>query len=135
MNLTALNQASYMPIERIPAIGLGKTLSQANQEFHALSESLQSGDVASAQSSLGDLKKLLQSAGSIGAASAVKNDFASLGKDLGVGDVASAQQDLSRLKGDVQSIAKHGHWMPGMPKRLSGGTALSAVAGVGRLLA
>lgn len=138
MHLTSLQQASNRPIEHMPAFGLGKTLSQANEDFQALSESLTSGNVTGAQSALSDLKKLMRSAGSIGAATSVQNGIASLTKDLGSGDVASAKQDAQQLKTDL-AVAVANNRGPGLPVRLPGGgllqTGLLAVRTVGHLLA
>lgn len=138
MHLTSLQQASYRPIEHMPSFGLGKTLGQANQDFQALSESLTAGDVTGAQSALTDLKKLMQSAGSIGAATSVQNGIASLTRDLGSGDVASAKQDAQQLKSDL-AVAVANNRGPGLPVRLPGGgllkTGLLAARTVGHLLA
>ncbi len=128
MHITSLLQAGYQPIERNPALGTGKTSDQAKQSFEAMSASLNQGDVSGAQSSFSDLKKLLASAGSIGAANSVKNDFDSLGKALGERDVPAAQKNLAQLKTDVQGIMQQGHGhMPGLPTRLPlGGTVYQA---------
>ena len=138
MHITSLQQASYRPIEHMPSFGLGKTLSQANQDFQALTESLMSGDVASAQGTLSDLKKLMQSAGSIGAATSVQNGIASLTKDLGSGDIQSAKQDAQRLQTNL-AVAVQNNRGPGLPVRLPGGgvlqAGLSAAKTVGHLLA
>lgn len=136
MNISALHQAAYQPIARIPANGLGKTLNQAGQDFQALSASLSSGDTSGAQSSFDDLKKLLQSAGSIGAANSVKNDFDLLGKALSSGNVGEARKDFQQLQTDVQSIAQHalGH-QPGLPMRLPGGALLQSGLSAAKSLA
>lgn len=128
MHLTALQHPSYQPIERHPSIGLGKTLDQARQDFADLSASLGSGDVPGARTSFNDLKKLLASAGSIGAANSVTNDFEALGKALASGDLPSARKDLTQLQKDV-SAAGHSH-SPGLPALPSG---VSAVPGLGAI--
>lgn len=116
MNLSVLPQSAYAPIERIPAFGLGKAL---GQDFRQLSESLGSGDVEGAQSTFNDLKKLLQSTGSIGAATSVKDSLDSLGKDLGAGSVSLAQQDLRQLQSDLQTVVQANRVpLPGLPVHL-----------------
>src|SRR5258708_13246955 len=126
MNIASLQQAAYQPIDRSPALGLGKKLDQARQDFEALSTSLQSGNLPGAQNSFNDLKKLLVSAGSIGAANSVKNDFDTLGKAIGSGDLPAAKKDLSQLQNDVQSIVK-GYLHPsGLPVRLPAGNVYQA---------
>ena len=140
MTLTSLQQAVNQPMERMPGFGPGKVMTQAKEDFAKLSESLTNGDTAGAQSTFADLKKVLQSAGSIASASSVQNDFASLGKNLGIGDVSSAQQDLSRLQSDLKAAGQGHGIISGLPTRLPGGgnlysAGLSAVKSVGRLLA
>ena len=108
MNISSLLQAAGRPTVHYPPNGLGKTLNQASQDFKALSASLSSGDTSSAKSSFNDLKKMLQSAGSIGAAKSVQNDFDLLGKAIGSGDVTAARKDLKQLQSDVQSITQQG---------------------------
>ena len=137
MHITSLLQAGSQPIERNPATGMGKTFAQAKQNFELMSASLNQGDVSGAQSSFSDLKKLLSSAGSIGAANSVKNDFDSLGKALGARDVPAAQKEFTRLKTDVQAIMQPGHGhMPGLPTRLPvGGTVYQAGLSAARSIA
>ena len=136
MYLSTLQQGGYAPIERVPAFGLGglaNKLSHANQDFRQLSEALNSGDVEGAQSTFNDLKKVLQSAGSIGAASSVKDSLDSLGKDLGSGSVSLAQQDLRRLQTNLESVAgKSRNSQPGLPVRLPGGVAYQTGLAVAR---
>ncbi len=131
MNIAAfIKPASYQPIDRIAALDLGKNLSQAGQDFDAINASLKSGDLSGAKTSFNDLRKVLQSAGSIGAANSVKNDFDLLGKSLGSGDVSSARQDLEQLKSDVQSIAQQnsGQRPTGLPVRIPGLNVYQAAA-------
>ena len=145
MHLTSLAAGSFQPLDRIPAFGLGKILSKAKEDFQSLSGSLGSGDVAGAQNTLADLKKLLQSTGSIGAANSVKSDLDSLGKNLGAHNVPSALQDLNQLQTDLQSsIQQNRGRLPGLPVRLPGAGGIyqaglsaskTAVQTVGRLFA
>ena len=128
MYIPTLQPIPYQPIGHIQALGQGKKLNEANQNFDGLSASLSSGSVTSARSSFNELKKLLQSAGSIGAASTVKNDFDALGKALGSGDVLSARQELSQLQNDIQS-AVHAH-APGHPTRPGGGNSQALLGGI-----
>ena len=140
MNISSLlKTAAYQPMDRIAALGLGKSMSQAGQDFDAINASLKSGDLSSAKSSFNDLKKVLQSAGSIGAANTVRNDFDLLGKALGSGDVSSAQHDLEQLQNDVKSIVQQNHeHAPGLPIRVPGvnlyQAGLSAISSIGRTL-
>ena len=95
--------------------------SQIKQDVQQLSTALQSGDLATAQKSYGDLQKLLESNGSIsraqtsqtpsatssvpsGPLDAIKNDFQALGQALQSGDLAGAQKDYAQLATDSEQI-------------------------------
>ena len=116
-------QPTQAPTSINPARGVR---SQIKQDVQSLSTALQSGDLASAQKSYGDLQKLLQGNGSIGQAAtgttppaavstsagpllsspldAVRSDFQALGQALQSGDLAGAKQDYAQLATDSQQI-------------------------------
>jgi len=71
--------------------------------FAALSGALTSGNLPGAQKALTDMKQLLISAGSIGAANSLKNDFDALGKAIGSGDASAARTSLAQLARDAQA--------------------------------
>jgi hypothetical protein len=92
--------------------------SQVKTDFQDLSSALQTGDLKSAQNSFADLQKLLQSSGSIGAASTanstqsaspatnpILSDFQALGQALSSGDLTGAQKDFSQLETDATQQA------------------------------
>ena len=137
MNIgAAIPKTSFQPAERIGFADGGKRLHQIREDFQSISNSLSSGDVTTAKSSFADLKKLLQSAGTVGAASTAHCAFDLLGKDLEVGDISLAQRDFARLTGAAGSSQEkeRGQNPAGLPTRLPlyqvGLNAVKTAAGI-----
>jgi len=81
----------------------GANPASGGNAFAELSGALNSGNLPGAQKALTDMKQLLISAGSIGAANSLKNDFDALGKAIGSGDTSAARTSLAQLARDAQA--------------------------------
>jgi len=108
--------------------GPGTKQDQNGNAFAALSGALSSGNLSGARSAFTDVKQLLISAGSIGAANSLKNDFDSLDKALGSGDLSAARKDLAQLKTDAQAA-----WQVQTPTKAPR-HSLQSLLGTGRTL-
>ena len=89
---------------------------QVQQDYAQLASSLQSGDLAGAQSAFANLQQALQSQGtstpqsttesgtsSSSGSDTIANDFSALGQALSSGNLSQAQSAFSQLQTDIQS--------------------------------
>ena len=118
MNISSIGQTAAQLIQKVQSQSLGGARRQdGNNNFAALSGALKSSDLSSASKAFSDIRNLLTSAGSIGAANHLKTDLDAIGKALRSGDLNQARQDISQLKADVRSALqpRHGVAEPGRP--------------------
>jgi ribosomal protein S20 len=90
---------------------------QVQQSFKQLANSLQAGDLASAQEAFTTLQTLLQNQAASQSASTqpastqnspVQHDFAALAQALSSGDLSAAQSDFSKLQSDLKTASQSG---------------------------